>query len=65
MFKNVPITSVIMPVPGFALEAVFGKDAAQEMLLGSVRAEPTRLRKTGFEWAQPDLESALRHVLGK
>jgi len=55
----------VIPVPGFALKAVFGSDAADEMLLGGVRVDPARLRATGFEWAQPELEQALRHVLGK
>ncbi|NBQ57162.1 MAG: TIGR01777 family protein [Opitutaceae bacterium] len=54
----------IFPVPTWVLRTVFG-EMADETLLASTRAVPARLQKTGFIWRQPNLESALRHVLGR
>jgi NAD dependent epimerase/dehydratase family enzyme len=45
------------------LRAVFG-EMADETLLASTRAVPGRLLAAGFIWRQPELERALRHVLG-
>lgn len=53
----------IFPIPGFALRAAFG-EAADAMLLASQRVDPARLRATGFRWRYPELEPALRHLLG-
>jgi NAD dependent epimerase/dehydratase family enzyme len=33
--------------------------------LASTRAVPGRLQAAGFTWRQPELERALRHVLGR
>jgi hypothetical protein len=52
-----------LPVPAFALKLVLGSERAEELLLVSQRIEPRRLQKTGFRFAYPDLEPALRHVL--
>jgi NAD dependent epimerase/dehydratase family enzyme len=38
---------------------------AEETLLASTRAVPARATQLGFAWRQADLESALRHVLGR
>ncbi len=54
----------IVRVPRMALRAAFG-EMADEALLASDRALPTRLINTGFEFDLPDLEPALRHVLGR
>ena len=54
----------VFPVPGFAARLVFG-EMAEALLLASTRVEPAVLRSTKFEFAYPDLESALRHVLGR
>jgi uncharacterized protein (TIGR01777 family) len=54
----------IFPVPVFALRAAFG-EMADETLLASSRAHPAKLLATGFTFGHPDLEGALRHVLGK
>lgn len=54
----------ILPVPGFALRAVFG-DMADETLLASQRVEPVRLRESGFSWRHASLERALRFELGR
>ncbi|MBM4436102.1 MAG: TIGR01777 family oxidoreductase [Actinobacteria bacterium] len=54
----------IFPVPALALRAFFG-EVAREMLLVSQRVVPVALRAHGFAFAYPDLETALRHVLGR
>lgn len=52
------------PVPDFAARLVFG-EMADELLLSSTRVEPSKLQETGYQFMYPDIESALRHVLGK
>jgi uncharacterized protein (TIGR01777 family) len=54
----------ILPVPAAALRLALG-EMADEMLLSSVRAAPTRLLESGFEFGWGELEPALRHTLGK
>lgn len=54
----------ILPLPGFAVKAMFG-EMGQEVLLGGQRVAPTRLQATGFRFLRPDLEAALRFELGK
>ena len=53
----------IFPVPAFAVRLLFG-EMGDALLLASTRVAPTRLKEAGFEFAYPDLEGALRHVLG-
>jgi uncharacterized protein (TIGR01777 family) len=53
-----------LPAPRFALRLALG-ELADALLLASQRAEPERLRASGFTWQHPTLESALRHVLGR
>ena len=52
-----------MPVPDRALYALFGRQMTEEMLLGGQRVLPAALEVSGFTFAHPDLESALRHTL--
>ena len=54
----------IFPVPAFAVRLLFG-EMGDALLLASTRVTPTRLTEAGFEFAYPDLEDALRHVLGR
>lgn len=54
----------IVPMPGFAARLAFG-EMAQELLLSGARVQPKRLQETGFEYRLPNLEDALRHLLGK
>ena len=54
----------IFPVPAFAVRLLFG-EMGDALLLASTRVAPTRLNEAGFEFAYPDLEGALRHVLGR
>lgn len=53
----------ILPMPAFAARSAFGK-MANETLLASQKALPTRLEETGFRFFLPHLEEALRHLLG-
>jgi uncharacterized protein (TIGR01777 family) len=52
-----------MPVPTPALHALFGKEMTKEMLLGGQRVLPARLQESGYTFAHPGLEDALRHTL--
>lgn len=54
----------ILPVPAAGLKLIFG-EMAEETLLASTRAVPDRATQAGFTWRQAELESALRHVLGR
>ena len=53
----------ILPLPAFGARLAFG-EMADALLLSSTRVEPSRLREGGFEFGYPDLEAALRHLLG-
>jgi len=52
----------VMPVPTFALRALFGEMAALTML-ASQRVRPARLERAGFRFDYPSLEGALRQEL--
>jgi uncharacterized protein (TIGR01777 family) len=55
----------VIPVPPLALRIVFGREAAAEAMLSSTRLVPARLIAAGFRFRFPELEGALRHVLGR
>lgn len=55
---------VLLPAPRRLLEGLMG-EMAHELLLASTRVRPTRLLESGFAFQFDDLESALRHLLGK
>ncbi|HVB29362.1 MAG TPA: TIGR01777 family oxidoreductase, partial [Terriglobia bacterium] len=54
----------IFSMPAFAVRLVFG-EMADALLLASARVEPVRLLAGGFMFQYPELEGALRHVLGR
>jgi len=54
----------ILPVPGFAMHLGLG-EMADELLLASTRVVPDVLQESGYEFRFPDLEPALRHLLGR
>ena len=54
----------VLPAPESALRLVFG-GMADELLLTSQRTIPARLIDSGFDFAFPTLEDALRHELGR
>ena len=51
-------------VPALAARVAFGKMAADELLLSSVRVEPARLRDTGYAFRFEDLQAALEDLVG-
>ena len=51
-------------LPAFAARLLFG-EMANEMLLASTRVEPAKLLASGYRFRLPDLEGALRSLLGK
>ena len=53
----------IAPVPGFGVKMLFG-EMGETLLLGSTRVLPKALIDSGYQFLFPDLEGALRHVLG-
>lgn len=54
----------LFPLPAFAARLALG-EMADELLLASQRLEPTRLMASGYPYRYPELEPALRHVLGR
>jgi uncharacterized protein (TIGR01777 family) len=54
----------LLPVPAFALRLI-AREMADEMLLASTRVQPRALLSTGYQFRYPELEGALRHLLGK
>lgn len=54
----------IFSVPSFAARMAFG-EMADGLLLASAKVKPTRLQESGYSFRYPDLEGALRHLLGK
>jgi uncharacterized protein (TIGR01777 family) len=51
-------------VPAFAARLAFG-ETADALLLASTRVEPARLKDVGYQFKHPEIEGALRSVLGK
>ncbi|MCE9638388.1 MAG: TIGR01777 family oxidoreductase [Planctomycetes bacterium] len=54
----------MFPMPAFAVGLLFG-EMGRSLLLGSTRVVPTKLAASGYRFRHTDVESALRHVLGK
>jgi uncharacterized protein len=54
----------VFPLPGPVARLAFG-EMADAILLGGARVKPKRLMETGYEFRFPDLEGALRHLIGK
>jgi len=54
----------IFPLPAPAARLVLG-EVADALLLASQRMEPARLAATGYAFHYPELEGALRHLLGR
>lgn len=53
----------VLPVPAAALRLLYGEMA--EIVTTGQRAVPLRLEQLGFHFRQPELDSALRDVLGE
>jgi uncharacterized protein (TIGR01777 family) len=54
----------VFPMPAFAARLAFG-EMADALLLASARVTPTRLQASGYRFRYPELEGALRHLLGR
>jgi uncharacterized protein (TIGR01777 family) len=54
----------VLPLPAFAARLALGQ-MADDLLLASARVVPQRLEETGYAFRYPQLESALRHLLGR
>ena len=54
----------LFPMPAFAARLAFG-EVADALLLASQRVEPARLLASGYRFRHPDLEPALRFLLGR
>lgn len=54
----------ILPMPAFAARLALG-EMADELLLASSRVDAKRLVQSGYDFRQPTLEAALRHLLGR
>ena len=54
----------VLRFPAFVAQRLFG-EMADALLLSSARVEPRRLIESGFAFQFPELEMALRHLLGR
>ncbi len=52
------------PVPELALHLVFGRMAAEELLLSSQRVKPGKLEASGYKFRFPELRGALEDMVG-
>jgi uncharacterized protein len=55
----------LVPVPGFGPRLLLGEEGDRELARASQRVIPQRLTDAGHQFRYPDLESALRHCLGR
>lgn len=55
----------LFTVPKKAMEIAFGREMARETILSSTRVNPSVLENIGYRFRHPNLEQALRHLLGK
>ena len=53
----------VLPAPKFGLKTILGGEMAEELLLFSQRALPTRLLDSGYTFRHPGLDDALRSAL--
>lgn len=55
----------VLPVPSLGPRLLLGREGAAELALASQRVLPARLTAAGHRFRHPDLEAALRHLLGR
>ncbi len=55
----------LLPVPGFGPRLLLGDEGAREVAQASQYVRPERLASAGHRFRHPDLEGALRHLLGR
>ncbi|OJZ75132.1 TIGR01777 family protein [Mycobacterium paraffinicum] len=54
----------VLPVPSLGPRVLLGEQGARELACASQRVLPHKLSAAGHPFRQPDLEQALRHLLG-
>lgn len=64
ILSKVLFRPALFPAPAFALKLALG-EMAEALLLSSTKVDSKVLRNTGYEFSYPNLERALRHMLGK
>ena len=55
----------VLPVPSLGPRLLLGEQGARELARASQRVIPQKLTAAGHRFRQPDLEQALRHLLGR
>ncbi|WP_343598814.1 TIGR01777 family oxidoreductase [Mycobacterium sp.] len=55
----------VLPVPTLGLRLLLGEQGARELACASQRVSPAVLQRAGHHFRQPDLDRALRHLLGR
>lgn len=55
----------LLPVPEFGPKLLLGAELADELLFSSIKALPRVAEQTGYAFRHPELEPALRELLGK
>ncbi|MGO1181919.1 MAG: TIGR01777 family oxidoreductase [Micrococcaceae bacterium] len=55
----------ILRTPKIAPALLLGAQGARELALSSARLAPAKLERSGYRFRHPDLDSALRHTLGR
>lgn len=55
----------LLPVPEFGPALLLGAEGARELAAASQRVRPVRLLDAGHRFRTPELEFALRHILGR
>ena len=54
----------LFTIPAWLIRLVFG-EMGKEVLLASTRVKPEKIMAAGYRFRHPDLEGALRHLLGR
>ena len=54
----------LFTIPASLIKMVFG-EMGKEVLLASTRVEPKKIMASGYRFRHPELEGALRHLLGR
>jgi NAD dependent epimerase/dehydratase family enzyme len=55
----------VLPVPALGPRALLGAQGARELAQASQRVVPQKLTEAGHHFRHPQLEEALRHLLGR
>ena len=55
----------LVPVPRLGPRLILGEQGATELAVASQRVRPARLSEAGHQFRHPELDGALRHLLGR